>query len=217
MDAVYAPSEDVVAREIEGELIIVPLVAGIGDMEDELYTLNETGRAIWDRLDGKTQPGRGGRGPGRGLRCADPARSSTTCSAWWRSWSGGGCWLRSQQLMTAAPGSSSSRPQDLPLSGQALLDLMRAVLAKGVPFRFCARGWSMAPFIRDGDVITVSPLRQSLPGVGEVVAFVRPEDRQPGGAPGGGPARRRPCSSREITCRSWLRMGSSPRRTCWDG
>jgi hypothetical protein len=49
----YLPSEDVVARTIEGELIIVPLAAGIGDMEDELYTLNETGKAIWDRLDGK--------------------------------------------------------------------------------------------------------------------------------------------------------------------
>ena len=53
LDAVYAPSEDIVARSIEGELIIVPLVAGIGDLEDELYTLNETGKAIWDRLDGK--------------------------------------------------------------------------------------------------------------------------------------------------------------------
>jgi hypothetical protein len=52
MDAVYVPSEDVVAREIEGELIIVPIVSGIGDMEDALFTLNETGRAIWDRLDG---------------------------------------------------------------------------------------------------------------------------------------------------------------------
>jgi hypothetical protein len=57
MEAVYAPSEDVVAREIEGELIIVPLAAGIGDMEDELYTLNDTGRAIWDRLDGHTSLG----------------------------------------------------------------------------------------------------------------------------------------------------------------
>jgi hypothetical protein len=53
LDAKCAPSEDVVAREIEGELIIVPLVAGIGDMEDELYTLNETGKAIWARLDGQ--------------------------------------------------------------------------------------------------------------------------------------------------------------------
>jgi hypothetical protein len=53
-EKVYIPSDDIVAREIEGELIIVPLVAGIGDMEDELFTLNETGKAIWDQLDGKT-------------------------------------------------------------------------------------------------------------------------------------------------------------------
>jgi len=68
---------------------------------------------------------------------------------------------------------------ELPLSGQGLQDLMRAVLAKGVPFRFCARGWSMTPFIRNGDVITVSPLRGALPEVGEVVAFVRPGSTKP--------------------------------------
>ncbi len=55
LNAVYVPSEDVVARDIEGELIIVPLASGIGDLEDELYTLNDTGRAIWAGLDsGKT-------------------------------------------------------------------------------------------------------------------------------------------------------------------
>jgi len=53
LDCVYVPSRHIVARDIEGELIIVPLVSGIGDLEDELFTLNETGRAIWDRLDGK--------------------------------------------------------------------------------------------------------------------------------------------------------------------
>jgi hypothetical protein len=52
ISAVYVPSDDVVARFIEGELLIVPLAAGIGDMEDELYTLNDTGQAIWQRLDG---------------------------------------------------------------------------------------------------------------------------------------------------------------------
>ena len=51
--SIFSPSEDVVSREIEGELIIVPIASGIGDLEDELYTLNETGRAIWERLDGK--------------------------------------------------------------------------------------------------------------------------------------------------------------------
>jgi len=53
LDGVYIPSDDIVAREIEGELIIVPLVSGIGDMEDELYTMNETGKIIWDKLNGK--------------------------------------------------------------------------------------------------------------------------------------------------------------------
>ncbi len=52
MNEIYAPSADVVSREIEGELILVPLVAGIGDLEDELYSLNETGREIWHQLDG---------------------------------------------------------------------------------------------------------------------------------------------------------------------
>lgn len=53
LQTVCVPSEDIVAREIEGEIIIVPLVAGIGNADDELYTLNETGRAIWQMLDGQ--------------------------------------------------------------------------------------------------------------------------------------------------------------------
>ena len=53
LNAVCALSENIVAREIEGEIVIVPLTSGIGDAEDELYTLNETGREIWQRLDGK--------------------------------------------------------------------------------------------------------------------------------------------------------------------
>lgn len=52
-NTICCPSEDIVAREIEGEIVIVPLTAGTGDLEDELYTLNETGKAIWNRLDGK--------------------------------------------------------------------------------------------------------------------------------------------------------------------
>jgi len=55
---------------------------------------------------------------------------------------------------------------------------MRAVLAKGASFRFRARGWSMVPFIRDGDVITIAPLR-GMPAVGQVVAFTRPGSGDP--------------------------------------
>ena len=53
MDMVFAHSNDVVAREIDGMLIIVPLTAGVGDMEDDLFSMNETGTAIWNMLDGK--------------------------------------------------------------------------------------------------------------------------------------------------------------------
>ena len=53
MDAVYRHSDEVVARVIEGEVILVPLTAGIGDMESELFTLNPTGKSIWELLDGR--------------------------------------------------------------------------------------------------------------------------------------------------------------------
>jgi hypothetical protein len=53
LTGIYRPSDDVVAREIEGEIILVPLVSGMGDLEDELYTLNPTGAAAWKLLDGK--------------------------------------------------------------------------------------------------------------------------------------------------------------------
>jgi signal peptidase I len=65
----------------------------------------------------------------------------------------------------------------LSLSGAALIELMRAVHAKGLPFRFSAGGYSMTPFIKNGDVITVSPLAPQAPRVGDVVAFVHPETR----------------------------------------
>ena len=52
LDKVYTPAEDVVVQEIEGEVVIFPLVSEIGDIEDELFTLSETSRGIWERIDG---------------------------------------------------------------------------------------------------------------------------------------------------------------------
>lgn len=48
---IYLPSEDVVARQIEDEFLLVPIASGVGDMEDSLYALNETGKLIWQALD----------------------------------------------------------------------------------------------------------------------------------------------------------------------
>ncbi len=48
----YIPSENIVARDFEGELLIVPINAGLEGEENALFTFNETGRIVWDRLDG---------------------------------------------------------------------------------------------------------------------------------------------------------------------
>ena len=59
-------------------------------------------------------------------------------------------------------------------SGAVLSQLLSAVLEKGVPFRFRANGFSMSPFIRDGDVVTISPLFDLTPRLGDVVAVIQP-------------------------------------------
>lgn len=63
----------------------------------------------------------------------------------------------------------------LSLSGPALLELLQAVLARGVALRFRARGFSMHPFIRDGDVLIVSTSRGRAPRPGDVLALCHPE------------------------------------------
>jgi len=51
----YKISDQVVTRKIEENLIIVPLNEGVGDLDSEMFSLNITGIAIWDKLDG-TRP-----------------------------------------------------------------------------------------------------------------------------------------------------------------
>ena len=57
------------------------------------------------------------------------------------------------------------------LPAGSLAGLMTDVFARGGSFRFTARGHSMHPFIRNGDVVTVSPLGARSPVAGDVVAF----------------------------------------------
>jgi len=72
------------------------------------------------------------------------------------------------------PALFSKKGGELQISGPSLVELLRAVLDKGVPFRFRAKGFSMNPFIKDGDVITIFPLQGSRPRLGDVVAFTHP-------------------------------------------
>jgi len=66
-----------------------------------------------------------------------------------------------------------------PLSGRALEELLQAVFQKNMPFRFKAGGTSMSPFIKDGDILTISPLGEDPPRIGDVVIFMHPVSRKP--------------------------------------
>ena len=68
---------------------------------------------------------------------------------------------------------------ELSLPGPALLELLQAVLGRGRSFRFQAKGSSMSPCIRDGDVIQVAPATAATPRLGQVVACVPPGRRGP--------------------------------------
>jgi len=57
------------------------------------------------------------------------------------------------------------------LPNAAFAELMAAVLDKNAPFRFTAPGFSMSPFIRNEDAITIAPGRLRY---GDVIAFVNP-------------------------------------------
>jgi hypothetical protein len=53
------------------------------------------------------------------------------------------------------------------------LTLLRDALSRGSSLRFAAAGASMDPFIKDGDVVTVSPLPSHV-SLGDIVAAVSP-------------------------------------------
>lgn len=53
LDMVFEKSQDIVAREIQGEFIIIPITSGIGDADDDIFALNKTAKAVWAKIDGK--------------------------------------------------------------------------------------------------------------------------------------------------------------------
>lgn len=53
--------------------------------------------------------------------------------------------------------------------------LAAELLGAGRAIRFSARGSSMSPFIRDGDIVTVRPARAADLRPGSVALFVRPD------------------------------------------
>ena len=57
------------------------------------------------------------------------------------------------------------------LPNAALAALMLDTLSKNAKFRFQAKGSSMWPWIKNGDILTIAPLPPSGPRLGDVVPF----------------------------------------------
>ncbi|MCP3875017.1 MAG: hypothetical protein GY699_17930 [Desulfobacteraceae bacterium] len=60
----------------------------------------------------------------------------------------------------------------LELSGKNLISLMGAVLERNADFRFQAKGHSMSPFIKNRDIVTMSPLPRNKSETGDIVAVL---------------------------------------------
>ncbi len=51
--SIYIKNDTVITKEIEDELVIVKMNDQISDVDSPIYTLNTTGKAIWEKIDGK--------------------------------------------------------------------------------------------------------------------------------------------------------------------
>ena len=69
----------------------------------------------------------------------------------------------------------SIKGNEIFFSNEGLAGLVKAAFNKGAPFRFQVKGFSMYPFIKDGDVVTISPLSNPSVGLGRAVAFINPK------------------------------------------
>lgn len=71
---------------------------------------------------------------------------------------------------------AEAREAILTLKADQLLDLAEEILGRGQALRFRAKGWSMHPFVLDGDVLTVVPAGDA-PRLGDVILFRTPRRR----------------------------------------
>ncbi|MFA5319587.1 MAG: PqqD family protein [Candidatus Omnitrophota bacterium] len=52
-DKIYAYSKEIVARDVQGEFVIIPVSAQVDGEDFAIFSLNPTGLAVWKNIDGK--------------------------------------------------------------------------------------------------------------------------------------------------------------------
>ena len=83
--------------------------------------------------------------------------------------------LKASNDTRCEPAAYTDGGHELSLRNQPIKELLIDVLHKGAAFRFKAKGFSMSPFIKDKDVITVVPIPSYKPRLGDVVVFISPD------------------------------------------
>lgn len=66
---------------------------------------------------------------------------------------------------------------ELAISTDLLGEVLQSFLSEETAIRFTAPGKSMLPFVRDGDILTITPLSQAKLNIGNVVAFIHPTNK----------------------------------------
>ena len=198
---ICSPSKDVVTRELEGRMLIMPVTCGIVDVDGEIFTLSETGRAIWHKLNGEKSLQQIAAELAENFTCPqdqiekDVLGIVTEMIRWGICLKINGKQEMQQQfkgivfnceeiISTSShahktvsggePPSYIASRGELCLSNPGQLALLKSMAEHGVPLRSTVRGFSMHPFIRDGDILTIAPLKDCSLDVGDIVAFTRP-------------------------------------------
>ncbi|MEN8155164.1 MAG: S24/S26 family peptidase [Acidobacteriota bacterium] len=79
--------------------------------------------------------------------------------------------------MDDKPTKNTGKNSELIISGKDMILLIQDITEKGKKFRFKAEGFSMSPFIRNNDVLTISPIKKKL-HIGDVVAVKRSNNKK---------------------------------------
>lgn len=70
------------------------------------------------------------------------------------------------------------RSNELSFSNESIIELIKSTLEKNASLRFKVTGFSMIPFIRDCDIVTISSLSGNRLSFGKPVAFIRPDTKK---------------------------------------
>jgi signal peptidase I len=70
------------------------------------------------------------------------------------------------------------KTEGITLSAEEVIELIKAVHENKMPFRLRAGGFSMSPFVKNGDIVTIEPKSKTPVRMGDIVAFVHPVTRR---------------------------------------